>query len=186
MNLRPLRIVASVLVSSCGASGNSPPQSPMSKAEHVSGSEDRDDGAMGSAQKSWMLYAKAALAPNNGMKLKPFKVSFRSQETVGNANVFADSIDGLEPGTYHLVIHEGENCGNNAVKAGPPWAGTSNVDIRIVIGGDLSSGLKVNQARIVLVGDAAIIGHTLVLHQNRGGKPGNAIACGPIVQTDEP
>jgi len=42
-------------------------------------------------------------------------------------------------------------------------------------------GLDLAQVNAIqLDGDTAIVGHTLVLHDDKKGKPGKALACGPI------
>jgi len=51
---------------------------------------------------------------------------------------------------------------------------------------DFSAGLRANHTRAMLDGEQAITDRTLVLHADRKGKPGKAIACGRIEPTDEP
>jgi hypothetical protein len=41
-------------------------------------------------------------------------------------------------------------------------------------------------AGLALDGDASIVGHTLVLHDDKKGQPGKALACGPMTSADEP
>jgi len=38
---------------------------------------------------------------------------------------------------------------------------------------------------VSLDGDGTIIGHTLVLHDDKAGKPGKALACGAIGVVNE-
>jgi len=36
----------------------------------------------------------------------------------------------------------------------------------------------------MLDGEHSVVGHTLVLHDDKKGKPGKAVACGAITSTD--
>jgi hypothetical protein len=90
--------------------------------------------------------------------------------------------DGIKPGKYHLVVHEGADCGPNATKAGKPM-GAADVLFPADKGMDALSLPQVTQ--IKLQGDGAAIGHTLVLHADAKGKPGKAMACGAITAASE-
>jgi hypothetical protein len=125
--------------------------------------------------KTW--HAQADLVPIKGIKIKAATVTFTQEEgqpaAVGSSGWF----DGIKAGKYHLVVHEGTDCGASAVKAGKPM-GTASIPFAALKG---TTSLEVNQAAAIqLEGDAAVIGHTLVLHDDRKGKAGRALACGPI------
>ena len=127
------------------------------------------------APKSW--HAKADLAPVKGAKLKGTTVTFAQQEgepvAVGSIGWF----DGIKAGKYHLVVHDGADCGANAAKAGKAMTG-ADIPFTAAKGAD---SLSVGQvASVQLDGDSAIVGHTLVLHDDKKGKAGKALACGPI------
>jgi len=124
--------------------------------------------------KSW--HAQAELTPVKGAKLKAATVTFSQDEghpvTVASTGWF----DGIKVGKYHLVVHEAAECGPNATKAGKPMPG----DIPFAAAKGATS-LDVGQVEsIQLDGDSAIVGRTLVLHDDKKGKPGKALACGPI------
>jgi len=124
-----------------------------------------------------VVHAQAQLAPVKGVKIKGATVTFSQQEgeavSLGSTGWF----DGLKPGKYHLIVHDGAECGANAGKAGKPMFG-ADVPFMAAKG---TAALEVGQiASIQLDGDAAVIGHTLVLHDDKKGRPGKALACGAI------
>ncbi|HEX4422623.1 MAG TPA: superoxide dismutase family protein [Kofleriaceae bacterium] len=125
--------------------------------------------------KSW--HAQAELQPVKGAKIKGTTVTFSQDEgaevVVGSNGWF----DGIKPGKYHLVVHDGADCGTNAAKAGKPMA-TADMPLNAAKGQDSVDVGKVST--IQLNGDGAIIGHTLVLHADVRGKPGKPLACGAI------
>ena len=125
--------------------------------------------------KSW--HAKADLAPVKGAKIKAATVTFAQEEgqqvAVGSTGWFT----GMKAGKYHLVVHEAAACGPNATKAGKPMA---SADIPFTATKGMDSLSVGNVAAIQLDGDGAIVGHTLVLHDDKKGKPGKALACGAI------
>jgi Cu/Zn superoxide dismutase len=125
--------------------------------------------------KSWK--AQAALTPSKGVKLKGATVTFAQEE--GQPTVVASTgwFDGIKAGKYHLVVHEGADCGANASKAGKPVAGA---DVAFAAAKGLEALPETTAATIALDGDAAVVGKTLVLHDDKKGKPGKALACGPI------
>jgi Cu/Zn superoxide dismutase len=125
--------------------------------------------------KTWK--AQAQLAPVKGVKIKGVTVTFSQQEGEAVSIASAGWFDGIKPGKYHLIVHEGADCGANAAKAGKPMFG-ADVPFMAAKG---SEALEVGQiASIQLQGDGAIVGHTLVLHDDKKGRAGKALACGPI------
>src|SRR5688572_17890227 len=121
--------------------------------------------------------AKAAMEPVKGAKQPAATVSF-SQDEGQDAKVTSD-FSGLKNGTYHLVIHDGSECGPNATKAGPPWKGGEAVKMMFKVGGD-NPGNFDDSVKLMLSGVAPIVGQTLVLHDDKKGAPGKALACGTI------
>jgi len=124
--------------------------------------------------RSW--HAQAELTPVKGAKIKAATVTFAQDEghpvTVASTGWF----DGIKAGKYHLVVHEAAECGPDATKVGKAMTG----DIAFPVAKGATS-LDVGQVEsIQLDGDAAIVGHTLVLTDDKKGKPGKALACGPI------
>ncbi len=132
-----------------------------------------------------VVHAKAALTPVKGTKLKPALVTL-SQREGEDTNVEAEAFDGAKPGTYWLVVHDGTECGPNATKAGPPWPGGTDANLKIVIGKDMTGGLDEQEVKLALEGDAGAVGHALVLHEDKKGKAGKALACGLIEEVDAP
>jgi len=125
--------------------------------------------------KTW--HAQAELKPVKGTKIKGATVTFTQEEGQATAVGSTGWFDGIKAGKYHLVVHEGADCGVNATKAGKPMAG-GDVPFAAVKG---ASSLEVGPAvGIQLGGDTAVVGHALVLHDDKKGKAGKALACGPI------
>ncbi len=128
------------------------------------------------------LYAQAALVPVKGAKIKGATVTLTQEGDQPVAVASNGWFDGLKPGKYHLVVHEAADCGPNATKAGKPMA-AADVPFAATKGMD---ALSIAQAATIqLQGDAAVIGHTLVLHADAKGKPGKALACGAIAAAGE-
>jgi hypothetical protein len=124
--------------------------------------------------KQW--HARADLTPVKGAKFKAATVTFVQNEgnpvAVGSAGWF----EGIKSGKYHLVVHQSASCGPNATKAGKAAGG----DIPFVATKGMDA-LEVGQVNAIqLDGDGTIVGHTLVLHDDKKGKPGKALACGTI------
>jgi len=129
--------------------------------------------------KSWR--AQAELKPVKGAKLKGATVTFAQEEgdatKVGSIGWF----DGIKPGKYHLVVHEAADCGPNGSKAGKPMAGG---DVAFAAVKGESSLDVVPSSALPLDGSGAIVGHALVLHDDRRGKAGKALACGAIASAE--
>ncbi len=127
--------------------------------------------------KSW--HAKADLTPVKGAKLKGATVTFAQKDgepvTVGSTGWF----DGIKSGKYHLVVHEGSECG---AKAGKPIA---TADMPFIAAKGMDSVDVGQVTSIQLDGDGAIVGHALVLHDDKKGKIGKPLACGPIASAEE-
>lgn len=129
-------------------------------------------------EKPKTLFAKAVLAPVKGAKLTGGVVTF-SQQQGGDAKVTSE-IEGLKAGTYHLVIHDNDTCGPNATQAGPAWAGAAAAPLMFKVGGEELGNLDESEVKLMLDGAAPIMGHVAILHDDKNGKPGKAMACGPI------
>ena len=122
--------------------------------------------------------AKAAMTVVKGAKLEGGTVTFTQQD--GADTSVSSDFTGLKKGTYHLVIHDGSECGPNATKAGPPWKGGETVKLSFKVGGDAAGNIEESGVKLMLNGVAPIIGQTLVLHDDKKGTPGKALACGTI------
>jgi hypothetical protein len=122
--------------------------------------------------------AKAAMTPVKGAKLEGGTVTF-TQEEGSDTHVTSD-FTGLKKGTYHVVVHDGTECGPNATKAGPAWKGGEAVKLMFKVGGGEPGNLDESGVKLMLGGAAPIIGQTLVLHDDKKGTPGKALACGTI------
>lgn len=121
--------------------------------------------------------AKAALTPVKGAKQPPGVVTFT--HGASGTSVTSD-FSGLPKGHYHLVIHDGTDCGPNATQAGAPWKGAEAVKLGFTVGGDADGNVDESGVALSLDGVAPIIGQTLVLHDDKKGAPGKALACGTI------
>jgi hypothetical protein len=128
------------------------------------------------------FHASAELKPLKGVKLKGTTVTFAQTEGEEATVTSNGWFDGIKPGSYHLVVHEGADCGANGAKPGKPIA-TSDMPFKAAKAQDSLDIGKV--ATIQLDGDAAIVGHSLVLHADAKGKPGKPLACGPIATSDQ-
>jgi hypothetical protein len=123
--------------------------------------------------KSWN--AEAELTPIKGARIKGTTVTFAQTEGRPTAVASKSWFDGIKSGPYHLVVHDGAACGPNGTKAGKPGtdipfvatAGMDRLDV-----GEMES--------LQLDGDGTVVGHTLVLHDDKKGKPGRVLACGTI------
>jgi predicted small lipoprotein YifL len=125
--------------------------------------------------KTW--HAQAQLAPVKGAKLKGATVTFTQQEGGPVSVASTGWFDGIKAGKYHLLVHQNSDCGANASKAGKPVAGS---DVAFTAAKGMDALALDPVATLQLDGDTAIVGHTLVLHADQRGKPGKALACGPI------
>jgi hypothetical protein len=121
--------------------------------------------------------AQADLAPNKGVKIKGVTVTFTQQEGEPVAVASTGWFEGIKAGKYHLIVHQGADCGRNAAKAGKPMVGD---DIPFTATKSTDSLDVAPVTALQLEGDRAIVGHTLVLHDDKRGKPGKALACGAI------
>ena len=124
------------------------------------------------------LSAKAAMTPVKGAKLEGGTVTFTQQ--AGSDTSVSSDFTGLKKGTYHLVIHDGSECGPNATKAGAPWKGGEAVKLMFKVGGDAAGNIDETGVKLMLDGVAPITGQTLALHDDKKGTPGKALACGTI------
>ena len=133
--------------------------------------------------KAWK--ASAELTPVKGQKIKGATVTFAQTEgkpvAIGSTGWF----EGIKSGKYHLVVHESAECGVNAAKAGKPLAATASTEIGFTAAKGMDA-LDIGTVEgVSLDGDATIVGHTLVLHDDKKGKPGKALACGAIGVVNE-
>ncbi|HEU0034775.1 MAG TPA: superoxide dismutase family protein [Kofleriaceae bacterium] len=133
-----------------------------------------------------MWHAKAELAPVKGAKLKSkVAVMLHQEEGKGTAVQADTALEGLKPGKYVLVVHEAADCGPNATKAGKVWADTAANAITIEVTKDAPGKVDSSDVAINLDGDKAVVGKTLVLHEDNKGKPGKAVACGSIAKAED-
>ena len=133
--------------------------------------------------KAWK--ASAELTPVKGQKIKGATVTFAQTEgkpvAIGSTGWF----DGIKSGKYHLVVHESAECGVNAAKAGKPLAATATTEMGFTAAKGMDA-LDIGTVEgVSLDGDSTIVGHTLVLHEDKKGKPGKALACGAIGVVNE-
>lgn len=133
-----------------------------------------------------MFAAQAELAPVKGSKLKPVIVKFHQEEGKATHAMSDATFEGLAPGTYHLVVHEAAECGPNATKAGKIWEATAATPLALEVTKDTPAQLDMNDVALKVEGETSIAGRTLVLHADKKGKAGKALACGAITKIDMP
>jgi Cu/Zn superoxide dismutase len=130
-----------------------------------------------------MWHAEATLTPVKGAKLKASAV--RLVQTEGSdASIEADALEGAKPGTYWLVVHDGTSCDANAAKAGAAWAAAAESSLKLVVAKDGATPLDATTVSFAISGDEGAVGHAMVLHEDKKGKPGKALACGVIAETE--
>lgn len=173
--MRASSILACLCLVACGGS-KPPPAEPKPVVEQPKPAEPPPPPP--EPPKPKKLGAKAALAPVKGAKIEPGTVTFEQEE--GSDTKVVSELTGLKAGTYHLVIHDGTECGPNATKAGPPWKGAAAVKLMFKVGKDQPGNISEEGVKLMIGGDAPIVGQTLVLHDDKKGAPGKAMACGTI------
>jgi hypothetical protein len=173
--MRPWVVALSLVA--CGG-GSAPKKAPVEPVKPVV-REEPPPPAPPPEREPVILHAKAEMAPTKGSKLEPFVVGFMQREG-DNALVLADLPVGVKAGTYHYVIHDGADC----AKPGAPWAETKDVMLKLVVLPDLTGALENTELAVHLDGEQALVEHTLVLHEDKRGKPGKAVACGTIKASD--
>lgn len=127
--------------------------------------------------------AQAELAPVKGAKLKPAAISFHQVEGEG-VQVTSGALNGLAPGVYHVVVHEGADCGKNAARMGGVWEPAAGASLTVKVAKGQAAAID-QQVDLTLDGEDSIVGHTIALHADKKGTPGKAVACGAIVATDD-
>jgi hypothetical protein len=177
-------IVSCLFVASCG--GGSKPKRPYAPpdpadegpTEYVEPIEDEEEEEPPPPPPPQVWYARADLAPVKGAKVKASSIVFA--QTEGESTQITGELPGLKAGGYHLVIHEAATCGKNATKAGAPWDGAADAPIELTVAKGETAALD-QAIDLMLDGESSIIGRTLVLHADKKGKAGKAMACGPII-----
>lgn len=124
--------------------------------------------------------ASAQLAPLKGVKMAVVNVVFLQTEGESTSARSSTALDQLKAGSYHLAIHQGGECGPRATKIGALLVDLS-AGALLVATKHAAPSIETNSVAIALDGDASIIGHTLVLHADKRGKPGKPVACGVVV-----
>ena len=182
-----LTLISLLALAACGGKkpAPEPPKQPEPAPEPAPAPETKPEPAPEPAPppppppKSWQ--AQAELSPVKGAKIKAATVTFMQTEgkpvTIASVGWF----DGIKSGKYHLVVHEAAACGPNATKAGKPGA-----DIEFVAAKGMDALDIGPSSAVQLDGDTTIVGHTLVLHDDKKGKPGKPLACGPIAGGEGP
>jgi hypothetical protein len=170
-------LISLLAVAACGGKKSAPaePQEPEPTAEAPPPApEPPPEPEPPPPPKSW--HAQAELSPVRGAKISGATVTFAQTEgkpvTVGSTGWF----EGIKSGKYHLVVHEAAACGPNATKVGK--AGGGDIEFVATKGMDAIDVAPIDA--IQLDGDGTIVGRTLVLYDDKKGKPGKALACGPI------
>ena len=171
-------VISVYLLAACGGSKKAPEPPPVVAEKPAEPAAPPEPAAPAEPAVPKNFTAKAALEPVKGAKMPPGTVSFAQQQ--GSDTSVTSSFEGLKAGKYHLVIHDGSECGPNATKAGPPWKGGDAVKLTFAVGKDQPGNIEETGVKLMLDGVAPIVGQTLVLHGDKKGQPGKALACGTI------
>jgi hypothetical protein len=124
-------------------------------------------------------FATARLDPVKGVRMPSFEIAFFQVEGEATRARTAAPIEKLKAGSYHLVVHEGGECGPKANKTGAVLVDLSQ-DGLVVAKRKQAPTIDVQSVAIPLDGEGSIIGRALVLHADKRGKPGNPVACGIV------
>jgi Cu/Zn superoxide dismutase len=127
--------------------------------------------------------ARVELTPVKRAKMK--KGAVKLWQTEGAPLSLMAAFDGLKPGRYHFVIHEGTECGKDARQVGAPWGPAAAVGLPIEVQRKGRDAIEMSGVALTLGGEEAIVGRTLVLHDDKRGTPHKAIACG-VIAAEEP
>jgi len=176
-----LLLLSCLLAASCGGSKSKPAAEPVAPApvDHDDGGEvEPVDEPVVEAPPPAQWQATATLVPVKGVKLSGTAVTFT--QTEGENTRVTVALDGLKPGAYHLVVHAAATCGKNATKAGAIWAETAGATVGFDASKGTTTDVDSDDLALPLEGAATVIGHALVLHADKQGKPGKAVACGAI------
>jgi Cu/Zn superoxide dismutase len=180
---RNVLVVASLFAAACGGKAKPPkaaPPPPPPPAEEAAApaATPEPEPPKPEPPKEW--HAKAELTPVKGAKMKAIAVSL--SQTAGESLQLSSEapLEGLKVGKYHLVIHEAADCGPNATKAGAAWPDAVEFDVAK----GKAAALQQSDRALSLDGEKSVVGHTLVLHDDKKGKPGKALACGAITSAD--
>ncbi|HVV86031.1 MAG TPA: hypothetical protein VHE35_23385 [Kofleriaceae bacterium] len=123
--------------------------------------------------------ASAELVPIKGVKMPSFQIAFVQTEGESTHVRSAAAIEKLKKGSYHLVVHQGTDCGAKAAKAGVAMVDLTESNLLVATKTDMPS-VDLENGATPLDGEGSIVGHALVLHADKHGKIGSAVACGII------
>ena len=126
--------------------------------------------------------AKADMAPVKGVKIKPQTITLQQEQGKGST-VTGGWFEGLKKAKYHFVVHEKGDCAANATKVGPAFAGAGESKVTMDASKD-QTNIDHSGLSWPLEGDTSVVGKALVLHEDKKGKPGKAVACGVIAKDD--
>lgn len=127
--------------------------------------------------------AEATLAPVKGIKLVPAVVTIT--QTEGDGARLVVELTGLKAGRYHLAVHEMTSCGKNASKAGAIWNEAAEATLAVDVDKGAPASLDTIDVPLMLDGESSVVGRALVLHADKKGKPGKAVACGEIAAVSD-
>jgi hypothetical protein len=125
-------------------------------------------------------HATVRLEPVKGVRMPGFEIAFVQVEGEATRARTTAAIDKLKAGSYHLVVHDGSECGKKGEKVGAALIDLSADALLVAKKKELPS-LDVESGALPLDGDSSIVGHAVVLHADKRGKLGKAVACGLVV-----
>lgn len=163
---------AVVTIASCGTSSSSEPKPSTAPIDARAPDAVPPPDA---APRRWS--ARAEIDPIKGSKAETAFFGFMQFEGERPTLMTSSPVKGLSSGKYHLVIHEGRDCGEDAKEAGAAWPGSFDFEITRKPGG---TSFELHDVDATLDGPHSVIGHTLVLHADAKGKVGKVLGCGAI------
>jgi hypothetical protein len=180
-----LVLVSFVAVAGCGGSPapKPPPPPPEEEIVHIPVAKHVKPPEPEPPPPPLEWYASVELAPVKGAKLKRGVVKLAQIE--GQGMSLTGAFDGLKPGRYHFVVHEGTACGKNAKDAGPAWEAAAAVAMPVEVAKKATGPVEMADLALMLDGESTIVGRTLVLHRDKKGKPYKPVACG-VITAEEP
>jgi len=179
-------ILVSVLVAACGGSDKGETTTPAS--DEMGAPPAGDEGAAAEQPPAETpppaeqpppppppktFSASVAVAPTKGSKLKATTVTLSQEE--GKPASVTGSAEGLKPGKYVWMVHEGD-----CKKVGKAFAATESATISMEITKEAPAGQLSGEQAWMLDGEQTVVGKVLVLHEMKKDKPGKALGCGAI------
>lgn len=183
MKLPVLSTMSLVVVAACGGAAApepaAPRPAPKPAVRPVEATPVREPEPPPPPPPPMEWYASVRLAPVKGVRMAPVELALFQVEGE-STRVRSLAPFGVKAGTYHLVVHEGSECGPKGNKAGAVGLELTQ-DQPLVATRKVAPSVDLESRAIALDGEGSIVGHALVLHGDKRGRLGNPVACGVVV-----